>query len=278
MSRRLLASYVTLTIVVLAALEIPLGIQYGRNEKRDLTNRIVRDALVMATFAEDPLENGASKAPCRAPQSGADLPADPGRPRRCREPAWNLDRRHARPDRPEHAHAGPARDRHGAGGERCLGNAALESARHRPDLRRGADRLGRPCARRRPDHLSDVSARLARDPVLAPACGDRRRRARRRNPDWHSFRSNADEAPFGPRAHGGRGGGRRPDRPRARDGTARDPGARHEVQRDGGTARRTARLATSLRRRRLAPAPNAARGAPSPAREPRAGCGAARQA
>ena len=63
MSRRLLASYVTLTIVVLAALEIPLGIQYGRNEKRDLTNRIVRDALVMATFAEDPLENGASKAP-----------------------------------------------------------------------------------------------------------------------------------------------------------------------------------------------------------------------
>jgi hypothetical protein len=63
MSRRLLASYITLTIVVLAALEIPLGIQYGRSEKRDLTNRIVRDALVMATFAEDPLERGASKAP-----------------------------------------------------------------------------------------------------------------------------------------------------------------------------------------------------------------------
>ena len=36
MSRRLLASYVTLTIVVLAALEIPLGIQYGRSEQRDL--------------------------------------------------------------------------------------------------------------------------------------------------------------------------------------------------------------------------------------------------
>ena len=66
MSRRLLASYITLTIVVLAALEIPLGIQYGRNEKRDLTNRIARDALVMATFAEDPLERGASKAPPQA--------------------------------------------------------------------------------------------------------------------------------------------------------------------------------------------------------------------
>lgn len=58
MSRRLLATYVTLTVVVLAALEIPLGIQYGRSEKRDLTNGIKTDALVMATFAEDPLERG----------------------------------------------------------------------------------------------------------------------------------------------------------------------------------------------------------------------------
>jgi signal transduction histidine kinase len=62
-SKRLLASYITLTIVVLAALEIPLGIQYGRSEKRDLTSRIERDALIMATFAEDPLERGASRAP-----------------------------------------------------------------------------------------------------------------------------------------------------------------------------------------------------------------------
>ena len=38
-SRRLLATYITLTIVVLAALEIPLGIQYGRSEKRDLDER-----------------------------------------------------------------------------------------------------------------------------------------------------------------------------------------------------------------------------------------------
>jgi signal transduction histidine kinase len=57
-SRRLLATYITLTLVVLAALEIPLGIQYGRGEKRDLTNGIKTDALVMGTFAEDPLERG----------------------------------------------------------------------------------------------------------------------------------------------------------------------------------------------------------------------------
>jgi signal transduction histidine kinase len=62
-SRRLLATYVTLTIAVLAALEIPLGIQYGRSERRDLTNRIARDALIMATFAEDPLERGVKTAP-----------------------------------------------------------------------------------------------------------------------------------------------------------------------------------------------------------------------
>ena len=61
MSRRLLATYITLTVVVLAALEIPLGIQYGRSEKRDLTNGIKTDALVMATFAEDPLERGQSR-------------------------------------------------------------------------------------------------------------------------------------------------------------------------------------------------------------------------
>ena len=61
MSRRLLATYVTLAIVVLAALEIPLGIQYGRSERRDLTSGIKLDALTMATFAEDPLERGLTR-------------------------------------------------------------------------------------------------------------------------------------------------------------------------------------------------------------------------
>ncbi len=60
MTRRLLAGYLALTVVVLAALEIPLGIQYGRSERRDLTNGIKSDALVMATFAEDSLERGSN--------------------------------------------------------------------------------------------------------------------------------------------------------------------------------------------------------------------------
>jgi signal transduction histidine kinase len=78
MSRRLLASYITLTIVVLAALEIPLGIQYGRSEKRDLTNRIVRDALIMATFAEDPLERGVTTAPPKLVKAARDYQQTPG--------------------------------------------------------------------------------------------------------------------------------------------------------------------------------------------------------
>ena len=78
MSRRLLASYITLTIVVLAALEIPLGIQYGRSEHRDLTNRIVRDALVFATFAEDPLERGVATAPPRLVRTALDYQSKQG--------------------------------------------------------------------------------------------------------------------------------------------------------------------------------------------------------
>jgi signal transduction histidine kinase len=50
-------------VVVLAALEIPLGIEYGRSERRDLTGRIERDALTMATFAEGTLERGLKTPP-----------------------------------------------------------------------------------------------------------------------------------------------------------------------------------------------------------------------
>jgi signal transduction histidine kinase len=77
-SRRLLATYVTLTLVVLAALEIPLGIQYGRSERRDLTNGIKTDALVMATFAEDPLERGQARASAQLAAVARNYTKDPG--------------------------------------------------------------------------------------------------------------------------------------------------------------------------------------------------------
>ncbi len=64
MRRRLLATYLALALAVLAALEIPLGITYARNQKTDLENRIRLDALTIATLAEDGLErNVATPSP-----------------------------------------------------------------------------------------------------------------------------------------------------------------------------------------------------------------------
>ena len=52
MSRRLLLSYLSLTIVVLAVLEVPLGIVNARSERRDLEGRVERDAVAVASLAE----------------------------------------------------------------------------------------------------------------------------------------------------------------------------------------------------------------------------------
>jgi len=59
MSRRLLAGYLTLTVFVLAVLEVPLGISHSHSERQNLTARVERDAVVLTTFAEDTLEGRA---------------------------------------------------------------------------------------------------------------------------------------------------------------------------------------------------------------------------
>lgn len=58
MSKRLLASYLTLAAIVLLALEIPLGVSFARNERRDLTQKVERDAFALASRFEDVLEKG----------------------------------------------------------------------------------------------------------------------------------------------------------------------------------------------------------------------------
>jgi signal transduction histidine kinase len=68
--RQLLATYLALALAVLAALEIPLGITYARNQKTDLENRIRLDALTIATLAEDGLERQVAR-PTRALMSTA---------------------------------------------------------------------------------------------------------------------------------------------------------------------------------------------------------------
>lgn len=62
MSRRLLASYLALTVVVLIALEVPLALVNARTERQDLTAKVERDAYAAASRAEDALQTGSRDA------------------------------------------------------------------------------------------------------------------------------------------------------------------------------------------------------------------------
>ncbi|MEZ5099681.1 MAG: hypothetical protein R3C15_07765 [Thermoleophilia bacterium] len=55
MRRRLLLTYLGLTLFVLVVLEVPLGIAFARSERDDLTGRVERDAVALASFAQDVL-------------------------------------------------------------------------------------------------------------------------------------------------------------------------------------------------------------------------------
>jgi signal transduction histidine kinase len=56
-SRRLLFTYLSLAVVVLAALEIPLGVVNARSEKRDLSAKVERDAVAVASLSESTVEH-----------------------------------------------------------------------------------------------------------------------------------------------------------------------------------------------------------------------------
>jgi signal transduction histidine kinase len=56
-SRRLLLSYLGVTMLVLVALEVPLGIQNARSVRRDLESRLARDAWVLSADAEDAVQS-----------------------------------------------------------------------------------------------------------------------------------------------------------------------------------------------------------------------------
>jgi signal transduction histidine kinase len=53
MTRRLVASYIALAVVVLLALAIPLGIELARTERRALASNVERDAFALASLVED---------------------------------------------------------------------------------------------------------------------------------------------------------------------------------------------------------------------------------
>ena len=56
MTRRLLFTYLSLAVVVLAALEVPLGVANTRNERRSLTAKVERDAVAVASLVESTVE------------------------------------------------------------------------------------------------------------------------------------------------------------------------------------------------------------------------------
>jgi signal transduction histidine kinase len=58
-TRRLVATYLILAAIVLVALEIPLGVVYERSQRRDLQQRVERDAVALAALVQDALRDGA---------------------------------------------------------------------------------------------------------------------------------------------------------------------------------------------------------------------------
>ena len=59
MTRRLLISYLSLAVVVLAMLEVPLGFVNARGERAQLTAKVERDAVAIASLAESTIEGDA---------------------------------------------------------------------------------------------------------------------------------------------------------------------------------------------------------------------------
>lgn len=60
MTRRLLASYLALTLALLAALEIPLALSYQDRLEAEITASLQRDAFVIASYAEETVEGTGS--------------------------------------------------------------------------------------------------------------------------------------------------------------------------------------------------------------------------
>jgi len=75
--RRLLASYLAVAVLVLALLEIPLAISFAENERRELTDKVERDAVALSTLVEDSLEHGTA-LPSQVRRVATDYDADTG--------------------------------------------------------------------------------------------------------------------------------------------------------------------------------------------------------
>lgn len=66
MTRRLVLSYLAVTVIVLVLLEIPLGVFFAQRERDRLEAALERDGRVLATLYEDSLESGTALDPTAA--------------------------------------------------------------------------------------------------------------------------------------------------------------------------------------------------------------------
>ena len=66
MTRRLVASYLTITVIVLVVLMVPLAAFYSQRERERLASDVEHDANVIATLYEDDLESGSPLDPVPA--------------------------------------------------------------------------------------------------------------------------------------------------------------------------------------------------------------------
>jgi len=60
-NRRLLLGYLGLTVFVLVALEVPLGIRNAQTERGDLVAKVERDAVALASIADDALRGASAR-------------------------------------------------------------------------------------------------------------------------------------------------------------------------------------------------------------------------
>ena len=182
-TRRLLLGYLGVTLFVLVALEVPLGVQNARTERRDLVAKVAHDATALASLAEDAVQSKSPQAARRRRKGLVRLLAADGRPRRDRRQARLRPRRHEQ-TRLRHGELRvAARDQGGAPGQLSERRPQVGDAQHAAALRGGADRVRRTRARRGAHHLSDVHRRRAHPPLLA-RCSRRSARPCSSPPGW----------------------------------------------------------------------------------------------
>ncbi len=78
MTRRLVAGYIILTLVVLVVLMVPLGITHEHGLEQDLLLRMERDAGVVASLVEDDLRRGTPADQAKIATVAADYSAETG--------------------------------------------------------------------------------------------------------------------------------------------------------------------------------------------------------